>query len=131
MCSEQRRSLRWLSWLGGLLVIGVLSVLFLHSFTERRKDWAVLRSLGMSAPEIRRLAVSECLHILIPAVTVGWLAGVIVAWRLVWAGLLGVGAGYPFSILSVLGALLAVAVPTAVVSRYVRSSLAHDAPMRR
>ncbi len=126
-----RRSLRWLSWLGGLLVIGVLSVLFLHSFTERRKDWAVLRSLGMSAPEIRRLAVSECLHMLIPAVTVGWLAGVIVAWRLVWAGLLGVGAGYPFSILSVLGALLAVAVPTAVVSRFVRSSLAHDAPMRR
>lgn len=126
-----RRSLRWLSLLGGMLVVGVVSVLFLHSFAERRKDWAVLRSLGMSAPAIRRLAVSESLHMLVPAVTVGWLAGVIVAWRLVWAGSLGIGAGYPFSILSVFGSLSVVVVPTVLVNRYLRRSLANDAPMRR
>ncbi len=126
-----RRSLRSLSWLGGLLVVSVLSVLFVHGVSERRKDWSVLRSLGMSSPGIRRLAVSEALHRLVPAVLVGWLAGVAVAWRLVWAGALGIGASYPFSILSIIGALTVIAVPAIFVSLYMRRSLSSDAPLRR
>lgn len=123
-------ALGWLMWLGGLLVVGALSVLMIRAASERKRDWAVLRSLGMSSYDTRRIAVSECLQLLAPAVLVGLAVGLVAAWHLVWAGSLGVDPALPFSVLSIVGALTVVIVPLVAVNQYLKRALANDAPMR-
>ena len=125
------RSLGSLMWLGGLLAVGVLSVVMVRSARDRKQDWRALRSLGMSSEEIRRIGSSEALVLLIPAVVVGWLCGVVVAWHLVWTGALGVDAARPFSVLSVFGAISVVVVPFVAVSRGLRAAMKNDSPLRR
>jgi ABC-type lipoprotein release transport system permease subunit len=125
------QSLRWLMWLGGLLVLGAVSVLMVRMVAGRRSEWAVLRSLGMSAEAIRRVAASECLQLLGPAVLGGAVVGYAAARLLVWAGSFGVGGSLPFSTLVFAGAMAVVIVPVLAAVRFLKFSLAHDAPMQR
>ncbi len=125
------RALGWLMWLGGVLLICARSILAVRRVSERKGEFSSLRAIGMTAQSIRRMAVNDTFQALVSAVAVGWLAGVVVAWRLVWAGSLGANVLLPFSPLTVFGALAAIVVPLVVVDRWLKRSLSHDAPLRR
>jgi len=75
----------------GITVIGISQVLFIN-LRERRREFGLLRAIGMSEIQVAMMLVSEAVFLAITALLIGYLAGYL-SWRQI-ANVMGLG-GFP------------------------------------
>lgn len=102
-----------------IIAVFVVASTFSSALRRRRTEFALLRSIGATAAQVRGQVTAEVLVVVLCAALPGALAGVLIApsvtGLLVSSGIVPSGFALPFSVLSV-AATLAVLLPTALVA---------------